>query len=256
MIPLCVTVSSAGHGALRHRARAAALAWGLPYWERPRKASLLEELGVRAQAFLVLEGKGFCLTDGLATLRFSPGMAWLRILRVDAGHHDDLLVRFAELRGGDSVFDCTFGLGADALLAARVVGPQGRVVACEKSLALFALAQQALEQPLRPDCARVELQHADAREALARLPPASVDVVLVDPMFERPRASSPAFAALRRWADPQPLGEDLLVAARRVARRWVLVKAGRSSRTLARLGLTALPTRAAADVAWARLPGA
>ncbi len=50
----------------------------------------------------------------------------------------------AELRAGDTILDCTLGLGQDALVAALVVGPSGRVVALEKSLALYAVVSEGL----------------------------------------------------------------------------------------------------------------
>jgi hypothetical protein len=101
----------------------------------------------------------------------------------------------------------------------------------------------------------VEVLHRDAHAYLTTLPGASFDVVLFDPMFSKARRASPAFEALRRFADPSPLTVEALAEARRVARRWVVVKAARYSTDLKRLGLAHEPAPRTATVVWARVPG-
>lgn len=252
--PLAVTTSGSRDEALIAHARAAAARWGLPFVERPRKAPLSALLGHRASALLAFGADGLTLWDAQGSLRFSPGMAMLRVKRLDAGRDEDLMLRFGEIAPGDAILDCTLGLGADALVAARAVGPSGRVVGVERSLALFALAEEGLgAYPYGPRSARVEVVHADSGALLKAQPAGSFDVVLCDPMFNRPRRSSPAFEMLRRYADPAPLTPEMLDEARRVARRWVLVKAAKYWNDLGRLGLTALPVSRFADVVWARL---
>jgi hypothetical protein len=59
---------------------------------------------------------------------------------------------------------------------------------------------------------------------------------------------------LRRFAVHEPLERDTLEEARRVARRWVVVKGGRFGRDFARLGLTPMPMPRSAQLMWARLP--
>ncbi len=254
--PLAVTVSSSTAPARVAEAREKAAQWGVPYFERPKNTGLTRFFGAEADAFLVLGGDGWRLTDARSSLGFSPNLAMLRIKRIDAGERDDVLLKLAELAEGEQVLDCTLGLGADALVCARAVGPKGRVVGLEKSLPLALLMGEGLARWRWPGSASVEVLHADAGDFLARAAPGSFDVVLFDPMFERERRSSPAFELLRRHAIDEPLTPETLAQARRVARRWVLVKAARYSAALPRLGLKPEPPPRSAQVVWARVPAA
>ena len=227
-----------------------AAAWGLPYFERARNAPLPEG----ADALLVLGGDGWTLRSPDGLLRFTPGMAQLRIKRIDQGFAEDMLIRVAELHPGDHVLDCTMGLGSDALVCARIVGPTGKVVALEKSLALYALAADPLQRPYAAGFAQIEARHADSAVVLPQLPAKSFDVVLFDPMFGRPNKSSQAFDMLRHYADPSGLTPQMLDDARKVARRWVVVKASRYSKDLKKLGLVAEERSLSRGVLWARVP--
>jgi hypothetical protein len=253
---LAVTTSGKASAELTVRARQAAERWRLPFIERRRKAPLSPLLGREAQALLVFGTEGLALWDREGALRFTPGMARLRVKRLDAGIQEDLLVRIAGFQPGETVLDCTLGLGADALVAARAVGTTGRVVGLEKSLALYALVSQGLEQydPGYRSC-RIEPLHIDAESFLRSQPDGSFDHVLFDPMFERPRRSAPSFEILRRFADHSPLTLPMLRHGARVARRSVVVKGARHSKDLAKLGLAAEPGSRYATVLWARLSG-
>lgn len=255
--PLAVTASSQVDPVLCAQAREHARKWQLPYWDRPRKTGLEGQLGVFADAFLVLGSDGWTLRDADGALRFTPNMAWLRIKRLEAGHRDDVLLRLCELRTGDEVLDCTLGLGADALVCAHAVGPTGRVVGVEHSLPLWVIASQGLSRfdPGRPS-ARIEALHADSAALLPTLADRSFDCVLFDPMFEKPRKAAPAFDVLRRYATQAPLDAQMLAHARRVARRWVVVKSARYTPALKRLGLTAEPTSRFSNIVWARVAAA
>jgi len=252
-VPLAVTTSGQCREEAVAQARSAARDWGLPFLDRRRKAPI-GPLLEKAEALLVFGSEGVILRDSGGALRFSPGMARLRIKRLDAGVLEDNLVRMAQLAPGESVLDCTLGLAADALVAARAVGPSGRVVGLEKSLALFALISAGLRShETGARSCRVEARLGDAAEFLERQPSASFDCVLFDPMFARPRRSSPAFEMMRRYADPSPLTPGMLAEARRVARRVVVVKGSRYSADLPSLNLTPEPASASATVLWARL---
>lgn len=255
MHALAVTVSSSARGVDVEQGRALAARWGLAFVARARNAPLQPLLEREAQALLVLSGRGLSLEDGRGRLAFAPGMAQLRIKRLDAGAQEDLLVQLGGLRAGDVLLDATLGLGADALVAARVLGPTGAVLAFEKSLPLAVLAGEALRGPWREGYAPITVQHADSAVALEALPRGHVDVVLFDPMFGRPGKASPDFELLRRFADAAPLLPQTLAQAQRVARRWVLVKGSRYSRDFKRLGLTAVERSLSRSVLWARVPG-
>lgn len=250
-VPLGVTVAGKHPARWLDEARARAAEWGLPLIDRPLKGSLATVLAEHADALLVLGGEGWTLTDAAGAIGFSPGMARVRIKRLAAGQADDVLVRLCELKAGDVVLDGTLGLAADALVCEHLVGPTGRVIGVEASRALFLLVREGL----RRAGSKIEVQHGTALEVLRRQPSASVDCVILDPMFDRPKRSSEAFDMLRRFAVHEPLGADALAEARRVARRWVVVKGGRWGKDFKRLGLSAIRLTRASPLMWARVEG-
>lgn len=252
--PLAVTTSASVSPSLERRAQGAATRWGLPFVRRRRKEALQNLLQRHADSLLVCERDRVTLADGVGAIHFHPGLAHLRIKRLDAGDFTDTFVRITGLQEGEAFLDCTLGLAQDALVAARVVGPRGRVVGIEKSLALYAVISDGLAfHPASEKSARIEAQHADAHEVLRALPPRSFDVVYFDPMFEKPRAAQPSFDLLRRHADYSPLTPEVLELARRVARRMVVVKGSRYSQDLKKLGLTPITLSRTADIAWGKL---
>jgi 16S rRNA (guanine1516-N2)-methyltransferase len=254
--PLAVTTSDRSAPELAERARAAAREVGVPYLQRTHKRPLSSMLAQTAEALVVLEADAVSLVDREGALRFSPGLAHLRVKQLDAGVQEDMLLRMGGLREGEHVLDCTLGLGADAQVAARLVGPSGQVTALEKSPALYLLARHGLAGlPRHPRACEVHVLHADAAEYLRTLPAGAFDVVLFDPMFGRERRSSVAFETLRRHADYTPLTRETLAEAQRVARRLVLLKGARYSSDFKKLGVTPEPARPNATVLWARVPG-
>jgi len=252
---VAVTWSTVPRGPAVEDVRAAAARWGFPLYERPRKSGLGPLIGELADAFLVRGGRGWALTDRHGTLTVTPGLAMLRIKRLQIGMDmPDQLVRHGELRPGDVVVDATLGLAQDARVMAHVLGPTGRVWGVESSKVIAALLHEGLKAtPLPATSAPLEVMHGQALQVLSGLPTGSVDVVLFDPMFDEAQGASPTFEQLRRFADPRPLDVAAVAEARRVARRWVLMKSG-SPHTLEALGFPVLAAAPKASVAWGRLP--
>jgi hypothetical protein len=236
-------------------ARRRAQEWGLPYLERPEKGGMDALLERDAEALFVLNAHGWSLHDAHGSLAFGPGMARVRLKRMAAGQgEDDVLLRAGELKPGDVVVDATLGLAGDALVCARAVGPTGRVVGIEASWPLWLLVSEGLARlELFPGSCRIEVLHGRARDVLAGMATGSADVVTLDPMFDRPKRSAPTFELLRRYALHEPIDAETLAEARRVARRWVVLKSGRDGRELRRLGLEALPRRSGSPTVWARI---
>lgn len=244
-------------------ARAAAARHGLAFAPRGRRslADTLVEAG--ADAGLVLSAAKSALSIGGATRRWSPGMGFLRAkrarARIRSGAADprgrDPFLDAAGIREGDAVLDCTLGLGADALVASVATGVTGRVVGVEASPLLAAWVAEGLRRLGDEAAARIEVRCGEHGEMLAALPEGSFDVVVFDPMFRHARAEPAGFDVVRRLADPRPLSPGALSRARRVARRWVVVKDGAPGWDLARLGLTPLPSARGAHRYYARIPG-
>ena len=144
---------------------------------------------------------------------------------------DDSLARAMELTPGESVLDCTCGLGADAILAAHMVGNDGRVCALEASAPLALLvgegmASYTLEHPeeLTQAMRRIEVRHADFAHALRQAEESTWDVVYFDPMFNETIDAATGLDLVRRLGHsgiPSPADLD---QARRVARRRVVMK--------------------------------
>lgn len=251
---LGVTVSASVDDELEARARRRAAQWGIPFVARAPKSALEPLVGVAAEALIVFERAGVSLAFLGGRVRWSPGMALLRIQRLDAGVDEDLMVRLGALGPKDAVLDCTLGLGQDSLVAARAVGPSGKVVGVESSAAICRLVEEGLSRLREPKSCPIEVRHGFYEETLRALPDRSFDVVLFDPMFERPRRSQPAFEVLRRFGDRSPLDRAQVEQARRVARRVVLVKGSRYSRDLKKLGLDPVSASPYRTVLWAVVP--
>jgi SAM-dependent methyltransferase len=242
-------------------ARAAAARHALPFVARGRRALAEALAAAGADAALVLSAENALLVAEGETHRWSPGMGALRAKRLrarlagrapDATERDPFL-EAAGLREGDRVLDCTLGLGADALVAATAVGPGGGVVGLEASPALAAWVAEGLHRLGDEAAARVGVRAGDHAVLLAALPDHSFDVVAFDPMFRHGRAEPAGFDLVRRLAEPRPLSAAALARARRVARRWVIVKDGAPGWDLARLGLAPLPSARGAHRYYARV---
>lgn len=245
-------------------ARAAAARHGLAYVPRGRQALDAALRGAGADAGLVLSAAASVLVEaGGEPRRWSPGMGSLRAKRLRAHAarggaaaeptERDPFLEAAGLREGDAVLDCTLGLGADALVAATAVGARGSVLGLEASPALAAWVAEGLRRLDDEAAARVEVRAGEHGALLEALPERSFDVVVFDPMFRHARAEPDGFDLVRRLADARPLSPAVLARARRVARRWVIVKDGAPGWDLARLGLAPLPSARGAHRYYARV---
>lgn len=102
----------------------------------------------------------------------------------------------AEMREGDVVLDLGSGAGFDAFLAARAVGPRGRVIGVDMTDAMLERARANAQRAGAPN---VEFRHG-LLEALP-VADASVDVVLSNCVInlcpDKPRVFREAFRVLR-----------------------------------------------------------
>ena len=239
----------------------AAARYGLTFVARERRPLTRVVAAAGAQAALVLSASRAALVMAGAEHAWSPGVGALRMKRHLAARAGepvpptdrDPFLDTAALRPGDLVLDCTAGLGADALVAAAAIGPGGKVVGLESSLPLAAWTGEGLRRFSDEPARRIEILHADHVEFLATAAARSFDVVVFDPMFRHARAEPGGFDVVRRLSDPRPLAPEALERARRVARRWVVVKDGAPGWDLARLGLTPLPSARGAHRYYARV---
>lgn len=256
-IRLAVTHSSAGTRPLYAEARAFAAASGYPYLPRNRRPlkTLLDNHGLDG-CFVVEQQETALHLDG-QRYAYHPNAAKLRFISLAQGH-SDRLAGVMDLKPGDSVLDCTCGLGADALIAAHTVGPQGRVLALEKSPHLAHLVIRGMQTyrdeiaALNEAIARVKVRQADSDAYLAGQAPGSWDVVYFDPLFSATVHEARGLDIVRQLGRDDVLSPQTVQRARRAARRWVVLKDRTPGTTLARLGFEKVSS--ARRICYGRLP--
>lgn len=174
---------------------------------------------------------------------FHLNLAELRIKNLRHGKHDHMIEALA-LSSGDSILDCTLGLGSDAIVASYTIGVHGQIVGLEASPVLAAITHNGLqtfycqdlqlEQALR----RIEVVTTEAEQYLRSLPNESFDVVYFDPMFRHPVAESSHLKPLRLLAKQTALTKSVISEAYRVARKRVVMKEKQGSPEFSRLGFS------------------
>jgi len=100
---------------------------------------------------------------------------------------------FAEIPGGATVLDLGCGAGTDALIAARRVGPTGRVIGVDFSAAMLSRARHAVAES---GLTRIELREADAESLPVK--EGEIDVALVNGIFNLNPARDAIFRGLAR----------------------------------------------------------
>jgi arsenite methyltransferase len=104
---------------------------------------------------------------------------------------------FADLPGGATVLDLGCGAGMDSIIAARRVGPTGRVVGIDFSEAMLARARAAKDVVNFP---HLQFQQGDAECLL--LADKSIDVALVNGIFNLNPKRKEIFSELARVLRP------------------------------------------------------
>ncbi|HEX9119618.1 MAG TPA: methyltransferase domain-containing protein [Terriglobales bacterium] len=104
---------------------------------------------------------------------------------------------FAEIPEGATVLDLGCGAGLDSLIAAGRVGPSGKVIGIDFSDTMLGRARKAAQEAA---IRNVSFEQADAE----RLPlsPASIDVALVNGIFNLNPARESIFRELARVLQP------------------------------------------------------
>jgi hypothetical protein len=134
------------------------------------------------------------------------------------------------------VVDTTLGLCADALHIAGALDVD--VVGLEASPIVFSLAEEGLlrmgddkRAEVRAAAARVTPRLIDHQAWLGEVDEDAADVVMTDPMFERPTHAGPGFDVFRQIANSRPLADGALPRMAAAARRRVVMKIRNSQRT-------------------------
>lgn len=180
-------------------------------------------------AALVVGQGDIRLMTSTSSFGFHPNMAALRILALEQGR-GDRMVKAMGLKPGWRVLDCTCGLGADAVVAAQVVGTTGEVRAVEHSPVLAALVRYGLRVYMHKlasvQCAmrQVCVMAGDSNDLLRTQNDNSWDVVYFDPMFESTITSSKGLDIVRRLGSRNIPSPVTIEEAKRVSSRCVVMK--------------------------------
>lgn len=185
---------------------------------------------------LVKEGQNFF---------FHPNMAMLRIDNLKKGKRDRLM-DLAEIRDGDRVLDCTLGMGSDSLVFAYRVGTKGSVTGLEKSPVLAEFVSLGIKEydlkTINGLKNRIRVVNQDYNSFLKELPENSYDIIYFDPMFDKTLDRANGLDIVRDLAEYRSLELEDIQEAKRVGRRYIIVKDGAPAKTLKRLNIPIIST--------------
>ncbi len=211
----------------------------------PRQKKSLDRIRVenQASAVIVWETTGPVLYINERKFFFHPSMAKVRISAFRKNNTLDPLIQACDLKEDDYFLDCTLGLGADAIVASYFL-PRGKVVGVESSTAVCYIVKWGMQlyksnMPwLQEAIQKIQVINQDHTQYLKSLEDNTFDIVYFDPMFRIPLMKSQAISPLREAANPNPLSEEAIAQACRVARRKVVVKERKGSSEFKRLNCT------------------
>ncbi|QNR21329.1 class I SAM-dependent methyltransferase [Exiguobacterium sp. Helios] len=179
--------------------------------------------------------------DADSSFFFHPSSAVFRIKQFDRNGHDPLIT-IARLQKGMTVLDCTLGLGADAIVMSHAVGQFGQVIGLESNPVTALIVREGLQQwiegyqPIIDAMRQIEVQLAEHFTYLKQCASKSIDVIYFDPMFEKTVSESTHLDGLRQLANFEPLTEQVVAEAKRVARQRIVLKAHFESELFERYG--------------------
>lgn len=215
---------------------------GIKYVPRQKKslASLCNEHNARG--IIVWQPAGPVLKLGREEFYFHPSMAKVRLTNFRKKKTIDPFMQACEFTEYDHILDCTLGLGADSIVASYFCAG-GKVVGLECSGIISHLIKWGMKMYktdmswLQEAIQRIKVINIEHVNYLRGLPDNSFDIVYFDPMFRAPLLKSQAISPLRELASPQPLREEAIKEAIRVARRRVVIKERRGSPEFSRLNI-------------------
>ncbi|BCJ85727.1 class I SAM-dependent methyltransferase [Effusibacillus dendaii] len=214
----------------------------------PRKGTVRRMAQTQGVSLVLVVSHRLTLHIGDQELFFHPSMANVRVKRMLAGE-TDYLIEKSGLQPGDTVIDCTLGMGADAIVFSHAAGENGRVIGLEKSKILAILVREGLHDwipdfpEMKEAMQRIEVVQTDHLSFLRKMPDRSADVVYFDPMFRSTVEKSTAFDTVRMLSDAAPLSIETIQEAKRVASKSVVLKERAGGGEFLRLGFPAATRR-------------
>lgn len=160
---------------------------------------------------------------------FHPGMAVPRIKMLKKNEPDPM-IQAMDIREGDSVLDCTLGMGTDAIVASFILGEQGSITGLEDSPIIYLITKWGLtnyqkgSKDSQKSMRKIDVLNASYEDYLPKLPKNSFDTVYFDPMFQVPLLRSNGIQGLREFANYQKLTKETIELALKVAKKRVVIK--------------------------------
>ncbi|MCY7224812.1 class I SAM-dependent methyltransferase [Abiotrophia defectiva] len=232
---LIVTTAIEKEAKLVKRAQDLAQLYGGVYQDRGKRT--MKQIYRQAEGTLVLNKIELIYYDAEGQkLFFHPNTAWLRVLN----GRDPLLEALA-CPAGASVLDATMGMASDSLVM-QYFGYQ--VTALESNPLVHLIVSDGLSRFVMEDSRFTQAMRdlvtfcQDHESYLAQVEDKSIDCVYFDPMFKVGIEESKNLDGIRLLANRQPLTEEALEQAKRVARHRVVVKAHYQDPIFEDLGLT------------------
>ncbi|MEG3070683.1 MAG: class I SAM-dependent methyltransferase [Candidatus Syntrophopropionicum ammoniitolerans] len=194
-----------------------------------------------AEGVLVVSSQKISFLIEKDKIFFHPGLALPRIKEINNGKTDQMISALS-LQEGDSVLDCTMGLGTDAIVASYITGSRGTVTGLECSPIISELVKRGLQsyqienEKIMLAMRRIKVIKTKHKVYLASLKTGSYDVVYFDPMFRYPGRKSSGINTLRILANHDPIDHETIKMAYNAAAKRVVIKERRGSTEFARLG--------------------
>lgn len=194
--------------------------WNAPFVARGKK-TVRELLFEFEQVLIVYADRWEFRSKGQEPFFFHVGTVAVKI------HQPSPLLQLVG-KGPFTVLDCTMGLAHDSILLSyeghSVVALESHpIIHCitSRGLRVYKSGNESLDAAMR----RIKTKCVDSLDYLKAAEDNSVDIVYVDPMFLHSIEESTALKPIESLANYQPITQEWIEEAKRVAKRCILLKA-------------------------------
>ncbi|MFC4322757.1 class I SAM-dependent methyltransferase [Litchfieldia salsa] len=220
---------------------------------RGRKKQSVEEIQKILNDDIMVVGKNrieIHMKSNSEPLFFHPNSAMFRIKRISKGDHDPFL-KITDLSNGDTLLDCTLGLGSDSIVASYAVGNTGGVVGLEANRYVAYVVSKGLKEwdsgnkGMNDAMSRIRVFNKDHLNFMQECDDNSFDVVYFDPMFEEGIFESNGIKGLNNLAMKSGITASVIKEAKRVARKRIVLKDHWKSQSFQDLGFEVVKRKSA-----------
>lgn len=231
-----ITTSRNGRSYSEKKAMHLAAEWGMIYVKREHMSMndlfsmLPQERDFHSGLFVVGEKRIELYKNPEShPLFFHPNAAMFRAKHL-MRYGSDPLIDAAGVKEGDHIVDATLGMGSDAQLFSLAAGKRGIVTGLESSPDISIITSIGLQShehdfaPLLDAMRRIKVYRQNHLQWMRKQHDRSVDIVYFDPMFHEQIDKSDGISTMRAFAVSDPLTEEAVKEACRIARKRVVLK--------------------------------